>query len=37
VETAFESGTANLLLELVKEDEYWKINSFGVQAQALNI
>ncbi len=37
VETAFEAGTANVLLELVKEGEHWKINSFGVQAQSLTI
>lgn len=37
VETGFENGTANLLLELVMEEGNWKINRFGLQAQALTI
>ncbi len=37
VESAFETGTANILLEFVMEGDNWKINSFGVQAQALTI
>jgi hypothetical protein len=37
VETGFENATANLLLELVMEADSWKINRFGLQAQALTI
>ena len=37
VETGFENGIANLLLELVMEEGNWKINRFGLQAQALTI
>ncbi len=37
VETQFQVDTANILLELVREEERWKINKFSVQARVLNI